>query len=115
VLHVGDTWWNGYYPFIDYNTGGNIDGAIRAAEWNLAKATAQTIVVPGHGPVGDKSGLTEFRDMLVAIPEKVAARKKEGNTISEVMGAKPTADYDAKWGGFVIDGKAFTRLVYAGV
>src|SRR5262249_40095081 len=59
VLHVGDTWWNGYYPFIDYDTGGNIDGTIRAAEANLKKAGDKTIVIPGHGPVGDKAGLTE--------------------------------------------------------
>ena len=54
VVHVGDTFWNGYYPFIDYSTGGSIDGSIRAAEANLAAITNNTIVIPGHGPVGGK-------------------------------------------------------------
>lgn len=115
VLHVGDTWWNGYFPFIDYNTGGNIDGTIRAAEANVTRASADTIVIPGHGPIGNKSGLTEFRDMLVAIRDKVAALKKQGKSLEGVTAAHPTAEYDAKWGGFVIDGKTFTSLVYAGV
>ena len=37
VIHLGDTWWNGVYPFIDYSTGGSIDGQIQAAEKNVAK------------------------------------------------------------------------------
>jgi glyoxylase-like metal-dependent hydrolase (beta-lactamase superfamily II) len=115
ILHVGDTWWNGHFPFIDYSTGGSIGGAIRAAEANVARVTEKMIVIPGHGPVGDKAGLIEFRDMLVAVRDKVAALKKEGKTQEEVVAAKPTAEYDVKWGGFVIDGKTFTGLVYAGV
>jgi len=69
VVDVGDTWWNGVYPFIDYSTGGSIDGQIRAAERNLAAFTNKTIVIPGHGPVGNRSDVAEFRDMLVAIRE----------------------------------------------
>ena len=115
ILHVGDTWWNGYFPFIDYNTGGSIDGVIRAAEANVAKVTDKTIVIPGHGPIGDKAGLIEFRDMLVAVRDNVATLKREGKSLDETIAANPTAAYDTKWGGFVIDGKTFTALVYTGV
>lgn len=115
ILHVADTFWNGYYPFIDYSTGGSIDGSIRAAEANVARVTKETIVIPGHGPVGNKAELIEFRDMLLAIREKVSAWKKQGRSLAEVIAAKPTANYDAKWGGFVIDGATFASLVYAGV
>jgi glyoxylase-like metal-dependent hydrolase (beta-lactamase superfamily II) len=115
IIHVADTLWNGHFPFIDYSTGGSIDGMIRAAEENVARATDETIVIPGHGPIGNKSHLIEFRDMLVAVRQKVAALKKQGKSRDEVVAAKPTADYDAKWGGFVINGDFFTRLVYAGV
>ncbi len=72
ILLVADTWWNGVYPFIDYSTGGSIDGQIRAAQQNVDSVTADTIVVPGHGPIGNKADLVEFRDMLVAIRDKVA-------------------------------------------
>jgi glyoxylase-like metal-dependent hydrolase (beta-lactamase superfamily II) len=115
ILHVGDTLWNGHFPFIDYSTGGSIDGTIRAAEANVARVSDKTIVIPGHGPVGNKSQLIEFRDMLVDVREKVAALKKQGRSLPEVLEAKPTAYYDAMWGGFVIDGKTFTGLVFAGV
>lgn len=98
ILHVGDTWWNGFYPFIDYSTGGGIDGMIRAAEDNLAIATGTTTIIPGHGPVGNKSELAEYRDMLVGIRENVAALKRQGRSLEQTLAAKPTAAYDAKWG-----------------
>ena len=115
IVAVGDTFWNGQYPYIDYSTGGSVDGMIRAAEANVANADDETIVIPGHGPVANKSPLIEFRDMLVAIREKVAGLKKQGKSLQEALAAKPTADYDATWGGFVIDADFFTTLVYAGV
>jgi glyoxylase-like metal-dependent hydrolase (beta-lactamase superfamily II) len=115
VLHTGDTWWNGQFPFIDYSTGGSIAAAIRAADANIAAVGADTLVIPGHGPVGGRSDLVAFRDMLVTIRDKVAALKKQGRTLDDVIAAKPTATYDTKWGGFFISGKAFTALVYAGV
>jgi glyoxylase-like metal-dependent hydrolase (beta-lactamase superfamily II) len=115
ILLVADTWWNGVYPFIDYSTGGSIDGQIRAAQQNVDSVTADTIVVPGHGPIGNRADLMEFRDMLVAIREKVAGLKRQGMTVFEVIAAKPTAAFDAKWGQFLITPSAFTGLVYQGV
>ena len=114
VLHVGDTWWNGVYPFVDYSTGGSIDGTIRAAEVNLAKVSATTLIIPGHGPVGNKSQLIEFRDMLTAIRARVAALKKQGQSLGEVIASKPTSTYDAKWGSLVPP-NLFAKLVYVGV
>jgi glyoxylase-like metal-dependent hydrolase (beta-lactamase superfamily II) len=115
IIHVADTFWNGVYPFIDYSTGGSIDGMIRAAEENVARVSDKTIVIPGHGPIGNKSQLIEFRDMLLAIREKVGTLKNQGKSRDEVVATKPTANYDEKWGGFVINGDLFTKLVYAGV
>jgi glyoxylase-like metal-dependent hydrolase (beta-lactamase superfamily II) len=115
VLVTGDTYWNGIYPFIDSVAGGNIDGMIKAAELNIARITDNTLIIPGHGAVARRSDLREFRDMLVAIRDNVAALKQQGKSLEEVIAAKPTAAYDAKWGQFVIDPKFFTRLVYRGV
>ena len=95
VLHTGDTWWNGRYPFIDYSTGGNIKGMIKAAEANLARLTEKTIVIPGHGKVGGKPEMTEYRDMLVTIHDRVAAMKKEGKSLDEIVAAKLTKDTTA--------------------
>ena len=116
IVHVGDTFWNGIYPFIDYSTGGSIDGMIAASDANLAVARANTIIIPGHGkPVSNKAELQEFRDMLVAIRDNVGNLKRQGKTRDETVAAKPTAAFDAKCGQFVIDPGFFTRLVYEGV
>jgi len=115
ILHVADTFWNGYYPFIDYSTGGSIDGTIRATEANLATVTDKMIVIPGHGPVGDKSQLTFYRDLLVTAREKVATLKKQGRSLDEIVAAKPTAATDAKWGTGFMSPQQFIGLVFQGV
>jgi glyoxylase-like metal-dependent hydrolase (beta-lactamase superfamily II) len=116
IVHVGDTFWNGIYPFIDYSTGGSIDGMIAASDANLATTTDRTIIIPGHGqPVSNRTQLKEFRDMLVAVRDNVAKLKRQGRSRDETVAAKPTAAFDAKWGNFVIDPGFFTRLVYEGV
>jgi glyoxylase-like metal-dependent hydrolase (beta-lactamase superfamily II) len=116
VIHVGDTYWNGIYPFIDYSTGGSIDGTIKATEANLARVADDTIIIPGHGkPVSNKAELKEWRDMLVAVRDNVANLKRQGKSRDETVNAKPTAAFDAKYGQFVIDGGYFTRMVYEGV
>src|SRR5262249_33159689 len=100
----------------DYSTGGSILGMIKATEENLAAATDQTIVVPGHGdPVSNRKELGAYRDMLVAIRDNVARLKQQGRSLEEAIAAKPTAAFDAKWGQFVITPAFFTRLVYHGV
>src|ERR1700751_850458 len=115
VLHTGDTFWNREYPFIDYSTGGSIDGQIRAAEANLTKVSATTIVIPGHGAIGGKARPALFRDVLVGAREKVAKLKKQGRTLEEVISAKPTAPYDAEWGQGFQSPKSFLGWVYQGV
>jgi glyoxylase-like metal-dependent hydrolase (beta-lactamase superfamily II) len=116
ILHCGDTYWNGIYPFIDYSTGGNIDGMIKAADANVAAVNRETIIIPGHGsPVSNKAELSAYRDMLVSIRDNVARLKRQGRSLDEAIAAKPTAAFDAKWGQFVITPALFTRLVYEGV
>jgi glyoxylase-like metal-dependent hydrolase (beta-lactamase superfamily II) len=116
IVHTGDLYWNGIYPFIDYSTGGSIDGTIRAVEAILAATTDKTIIIPGHGhPVSNRSGLRDYHAMLVAIRENVARLKRQDRSLNETIAERPTAAFDAKWGQFVIDPAFFTRLVYAGV
>ena len=115
VLQTGDTFWNGMYPFIDYVAGGSIGGMIEAANESLELVTPQTLVIPGHGPVGDRAQLLAFRDMLVDVRDRVAALKTKGLSLKEVQAARPTSTYDAQWGKSIIDGGLFTALVYRGV
>ncbi|MBK6509329.1 MAG: MBL fold metallo-hydrolase [Haliea sp.] len=115
VLFLGDLFWNGAYPFIDNQNGGSIDGMIRALEGILMRVSDRSVVVPGHGPAGTRSELKEFRDMLVAIRANVATLKDQGKTLTQVTAAKPTAQYDARFGQFVIGPDLFTKIVYDGL
>ena len=115
VMFLGDLFWNGAYPFIDNQNGGSIDGMIRALEGILTRASDRSVIVPGHGPAGTRSELKEFRDMLVAIRANVATLKKQGKTLTQIIAAKPTAQYDAKFGKFVIGPDLFTKIVYDGL
>jgi cyclase len=113
VLHMGDIWFNGTYPLIDASTKGNIDGMIAASTRGMGLADANTKIVPGHGPLGDKAGLTKYRDMLVTVRDRVRALKAAGKSLQEAVAAKPTADLDATWGQGFINGDFFTTLVYS--
>lgn len=115
VLALGDTFWNGFYPYIDNEDGGNIDGAIRWANQAVARTTDHTILIPGHGAVGTRADLIAFRDMLVTVRNNVAALKAQGKSLDEIVAARPTAAFDASWGNFVFNGAQFTRMVYAGL
>lgn len=115
VLVLGDTFWNGVYPFIDNANHGGIVDAIKWANHAIEESTGHTIIVPGHGPVGNRAQLIEFRDMLVGVRDKVKQLKDQGLTIDQAVAAKPTAPYDAKFGNFVINPDFFTRLVYVGL
>ncbi|QNA46699.1 MBL fold metallo-hydrolase [Lacibacter sediminis] len=115
VLHVGDTWWNAHYPFIDHDSGGNLDGMINACTQNLAMSTDKTLIIPGHGAVGNRTDLLEYRDMLVSVKEHVSKLKKSGMSLNATIDAKPTKVFDSKFGNFVLNGAFFTKLVYADV
>ncbi|HME57117.1 MAG TPA: MBL fold metallo-hydrolase [Terracidiphilus sp.] len=112
VLHVGDIWFNGIYPFIDEGTGGSIGGMIRASEKVLAVVDNDTKIIPGHGPLGTKADFQKYHDMLAAIRDKVAALKAAGASEQEAIAKKPTADFDATLAKGFMDADTFTGIVY---
>ena len=112
VLHVGDTWFNGFYPFLDEATGGRIGGMIDASKKALAIADNDTKIIPGHGPLGGKADLQRYHDMLSAVRDTVAKLKASGASEQEAVARKPTADFDAAWGKGMFNGDVFTGIVY---
>ena len=112
VLHVGDLWFNGMYPFIDEGTGGSIGGMIKAGDKLLAVADGNAKIIPGHGELGSKADFQKFHDMLSAIRDKVAALKNAGASEQEAVAKKPTADFDAVWGKGFMSPDVFTGIVY---
>ncbi|MGA8223477.1 MAG: MBL fold metallo-hydrolase [Candidatus Acidiferrales bacterium] len=113
VLHMGDIWFNGFYPLIDISTGGSINGMITGSQLGLTLADAETKIVPGHGPVGDKATFTKYHDMLVTVRDRVRAQKSAGKSLDEVVAAKPTVDLDAAWGNGFIKPDFFVTFVYS--
>ena len=112
VLHLGDTFFNGMYPFIDASTGGNIKGMIAAAHQALRMAGPRAKIVPGHGALADREALLKYRDMLVTVRDRVQKLKAAGRTEKEVVAAKPTADLDPVWGQGFVQPDAFVTIVY---
>jgi cyclase len=112
VLHMGDVFFNRLYPFLDVSTGGNINGVITACDRALKLVDAQTKVVPGHGPLGDKAALTSYRDMLATTRDAVQKLKTAGKSLAEVQAAKPTAAFDAAWGQGMMTPEAYVAQVY---
>ena len=113
VLHVGDTYFNGGYPFLDVVTGGNIGGMIDAANRALKLADRSTKIIPGHGPLGSMETLTSYRDMLVTVRDRVQKLKASGRKVEEVVAEKPTADLDGAWGKGFMPPDMFVTLVYS--
>jgi glyoxylase-like metal-dependent hydrolase (beta-lactamase superfamily II) len=112
VLHMGDVFFNGRYPFIDASTGGHINGMIAGVEAGLTIANAQTKIVPGHGPLGGRPSLEAFGRMLTGVRDGVQKLKASGKTLAEVQAAKPSAEFDASWGKGMMPPDDFVALVY---
>jgi glyoxylase-like metal-dependent hydrolase (beta-lactamase superfamily II) len=113
VIHMGDTFFNGFYPVIDASTGGKINGMILAADKILPLVDNNTKIVPGHGPLGNKADLTKFRDMLVVARDRVQKLKTAGKSAGEIAASKPFADLDGAWGNGFFNGDVFAQVVYS--
>src|SRR6266403_2227758 len=112
VIQMGDTFFNGMYPYIDPGTGGKITGMIAAADTILSLAGNDTRIVAGHGPLGNKADLTKSRDMLITSRDRVQKLKSAGKSALEAVAEKPFADLDPVWGKGIINGDQFVQIVY---
>jgi cyclase len=112
AVHMGDTFFNGRYPLVDIASGGSIDGIIGAADRVLAMANADTKIIPGHGPLGDRAALQAYRAMLVAVRDRIKTAIAQGRTLEQVKAAKPTAEFDAAWGNGRITPALFVEILY---
>jgi len=112
VIHMGDTFFNHAYPFIDGGTNGKAKGMIAAADKIIALANNDTKIVPGHGPLGNKADLTSTRDMLVTAVDRIEKLKAAGKTYQEAAATKPLADLDATWAKGMIGSDLFIQVLY---
>ena len=113
VVHAGDLYFNGIYPFIDVSTGGGIDGVIAAIEEILGLVGPETKIIPGHGPLSNRQELVSYLAMLKTVRENVVALIEKGRSQEEIVAAKPTATLDEVWGDGFLEPDVFVGIVYS--
>ena len=115
VFHGGDLLFNGMYPFIDYGSAGSLAGMAANAERILKMVEDSTIIVPGHGPVGKKSDVKEYADMLAGSLDIFTKQIKAGKTVDQMQADKPFKAYDEKWGKGFMKPESWIAMNYAGM
>jgi len=120
VIVTGDTFRLDGYPLIDLANGGSIQGVLDALNAFVDLAVSDTLaeggtmLIPGHGRICDEADLVRYRDMLTIIRDRIAALKERGQTLAQIQAAKPTLDYDSRFGrNPEWTGEDFVAAVYA--
>ena len=114
VLFIGDFYRNYGYPFIDIANGGTLKGMLEGLEATMQSADADTTIVPGHGTLIKRDAIVPYRDMIIAVADKVRRMIDDGKSLQEVVAAKLTAPYDAKVaGGTDTSAERFVKAVYS--
>ncbi len=111
VMHMGDVFFNGLYPFVDLDSGGSVNGFLAAQAKALAKARKDTKIIPGHGPAATKADLQKAYEMLMDARDRVRALVASGKSEDEIVAQNPLADYDADWTWGFINTERMTRTL----
>jgi len=115
VVHTGDLYFSGMYPFIDASSGGSVAGLLAGISTILARIDDNTRVIPGHGPLSNKAELQAYQDMLKSVYARVKTLKDQGQSVEAVVAAKPTAGYDGKWGNGFLAPDVWVKIVYSAI
>jgi cyclase len=114
ILSAGDLLFNGMYPFIDYSSGGSIEGMIHNAALLSKMADTQTKIVPGHGPLATRVDMVAFHDMLAQVNESISGMINQGKSADELLASAPTSRYDSKFGNGFMKPDMFVKMLYQG-
>jgi len=114
VIHTGDVFASGRYPFIDPESGGSVKGVLVAVDRILPMIDDNTRVIPGHGPLSSKKEVLAYRKMLATAIARIEPMAKSGKSLQEVIDAKPLREYDEEWGKFRKT-DAFVEILYSGL
>ncbi len=115
IVHMGDTYFSGMYPFIDAGSGGSAEGMVAAADRVLAIATDKTKIIPGHGAITDRAALQRWRDMLATATQRIKDLRRAGKSEDEIRTSKPFADLDEVYGKGFIKPEQFVAMMLGAV
>ncbi|QXQ07493.1 MBL fold metallo-hydrolase [Sphingosinicellaceae bacterium] len=112
VIQTGDTFFHGFYPDIDIDHGGTIDGMIAWYDTLYAMCDARTKIIPGHGSVATRDDVKTYQAMLKTVRSRVAAAIAKGLTEEQLIAAHPLDDLDVAWGGNLMKQPYLLAIVY---
>ena len=112
VIHAGDIFFNGFYPFIDSSHGGSVKGMISAANAILALSNDETKIIPGHGPLANKSDLEAYKNMLETAEASLSPLKSQGLTKEQVTAKKPLQAIDKEWADGMFSSDKWIDVIY---
>jgi glyoxylase-like metal-dependent hydrolase (beta-lactamase superfamily II) len=115
VLHTGDVFFVGSFPFIDLSSGGSLDGVIAAAERALTLAGPDTRIIPGHGPLADRAELQAYVEMLTTVRDRLVSFVAEGLSTDEVIARRPASEFEERYGGGAFGAEHFLRIAYESI
>ncbi len=112
VLHMGDTFFNGFFPFIDSSAGGTLDGVIASTKRALGMINDDTMIIPGHGPLSKKPDLEKYLAMLEEVKSTLKPMVDAGKSLDDVLAADPLAEIGKTWGNGFLNTEKFTSIIY---
>lgn len=115
VVHAGDVFFNGFYPFIDVSHGGSLKGMIQGVREILLLSDENTKIIPGHGPLGNRAELQNYLQMLETAYGRLRKLKAEGKSVQEAMAAQPLKDLEETWGDGIFTSDKWIEIIYSGV
>ena len=111
VVHMGDDFFNGMFPFVDLEAGGDVEGMTKNVGDIISKLPAGVKIIPGHGPLSDADGLKAFHNMLVQTTDIVRKRIAAGKTLDQIKAERLPEEWK-KWGSRFTKTDVWLTLVY---
>jgi len=112
VIHMGDMYFNGLYPYVDLDAGGSMQGLVAAADLALSMADESTRIIPGHGPLGVTEDLKGYRDFLIKAGANVQELIDKNMDLQQIIAAEPTREWDETLGKTWITPAQFVTFIY---
>ena len=115
VIHMGDVFFNGMYPFIDAGSGGSARGTVAAFDRVLALAGEKTRIIPGHGPLASRADAQAMRDMLASVTQRIEDLRRAGRSDDEIRNAGISAEFDERFGKGFINPARFVQMMLGAI
>jgi cyclase len=112
IVQTGDTFFHGFYPDIDFEHGGTIDGMIAFYDTLYGLCGPHTRVIPGHGPIATREDIRTYQAMLRQVRARVARAIAQGMSEQQLIASHPLDDLDQEWGGNLVKQPYLLAIVY---